>query len=181
MTCIEHPSLWRDGCLQARTKSGSLTQILAAQAVRSRLEQLGAMDQKQEAGAGENERQEAKPEFGDLRGTMPRRLVHASMNQRRSAGTHKQHNTKQPWWELSHGPCCLSASDRRQGLGVPRFDADFRPKSRRKSMFIHAAPLRRNAGPLVPMRSGPAAFLRSHGRSSHHLCHGRPRAWRVPR
>ncbi|WP_156026119.1 hypothetical protein [Sphingomonas phyllosphaerae] len=52
------------------------------------------MDQKQHAGAGEDERQQGKTELGGLRRTMPRRLGHAAMDQRRSAGTLKQYDTK---------------------------------------------------------------------------------------
>lgn len=112
MPRIERPALWGDGRLQARLKCASGTLLRTAEARRRRLEQLGPVDKKQYAGAGEDERQQGKAELGGLRRTMTRRLVHAAMDQRRSAGTPEQHYTKQPWWELTHGPHRFSASDR---------------------------------------------------------------------
>ncbi|MBP8235484.1 MAG: hypothetical protein KAY22_24610 [Rhizorhabdus sp.] len=112
MARIERPALWRDGRLQARAKRGSDTLLGTAEARRRRLEQLGPVDKKQHASAGEDERQQGKAELGGLCGTMTRRLVHAAMDQRRSAGTSKQHDTKQSWWELTHETRCFSASDR---------------------------------------------------------------------
>lgn len=97
MARIERPALWCDGGLQARSECAWGMLLRIAEARRRRLEQLGPVDQKQHAGAGEDERQQSKAELGGLRRTMPRRLVHAAMGQRRSAGTPKQHDTKQPW------------------------------------------------------------------------------------
>ncbi|WP_288935983.1 hypothetical protein [uncultured Sphingomonas sp.] len=94
MARIERATLWRDRRFEARTERGSSTLLRTAEARRRRPEELGPMDQKQHAGAGEEERQQGKAEFGDLRRTMPRRLVHTAMDQRRSAGTSKQHDAK---------------------------------------------------------------------------------------
>lgn len=112
MPRIERPALWRDGFLQARSECALGTLLRTTEARRRRLEQLGPVDQKQHTGAGEDERQQGKAELGGLRRTMPRRLEHAAMDQRRSAGTSKQHDTKQSWWELTHEPRRFSASDR---------------------------------------------------------------------
>jgi hypothetical protein len=89
MARIERAALWRDRRLKARTERGSSTLLRTAEARRRRTEELGPMDQKQHTGAGEDERQQGKTEFGDLRRTMPRRFVHAAMDKRRSAGTSK--------------------------------------------------------------------------------------------
>ena len=112
MARIERPALRCDWRLQARSECASGTLLRTAEARRRRLEQLGPVDKKQHTGAGEDERQQGKAELGGLRRTMPRRLEHAAMDQRRSAGTSKQHDTKQSWWELTHEPRRFSASDR---------------------------------------------------------------------
>lgn len=112
MARIKRAALRCDRRFQACTEFGSGTRLTTAEAIRRRDEQLGAIDQEQHAGAGEDERQQGKAELGGLRRTMPRRLEHAAMDQRRSAGTSKQHDTKQSWWELTHEPRRFSASDR---------------------------------------------------------------------
>lgn len=89
--------------------------MIAARAVASRFEERGAVNEKQDAGARKNKRQQGEPDFGCLRWAVPRRLIDASMHQRRCAGTYEQHNANSSPGEITHERSCLWTSCHHRG------------------------------------------------------------------